>query len=169
MSNTGRVPDRDPPESGIDERSTLTEFLDYLRQSFAAKLAGFDDDAAHESHLPSGTSLYWLGVHMAAVEINQFQRVLAGRDDEALVPPPPPNPHEDRMSEVRRRYEAACAESRLILTEFDDLATLGRGVGRRSSERRTVRWVLVHMIEETARHAGHLDILREELDGVVGR
>lgn len=161
--------DRDPPPVHDDERATLIAFLDYLRESVVAKLSDVTDEVAHASHLPSRTSLYWLGTHMAAVEINQFQRILDGRAGDALVPPAPPPPEADRMSDVVRRYKTACEESRRILAGFSDLGTLARGVSRRSGHRPTARWVLVHMIEETARHAGHLDILREELDGTVGR
>jgi hypothetical protein len=159
--------DRVPPPDDSDERSTLTAFLEYLRDCVVSKLEGADDKGSLESALPSGTSIYWLGTHMAAVEINQFQRILDGRSVDEIVPPPPP-PDVDTMQAVVDRYQAACAESRRILASFDDLGAMGRGVGRKG-DRRNVRWVLTHMIEETARHAGHLDILREELDGATGR
>lgn len=160
--------DRIPPSDDSDERTTLTAFLEYLRGCIVAKLEGVDDDGSKQSPLPSGTSIYWLGTHMAAVEINQFQRILAGRSPEAIVPPAPPAPDVDTMQAVVDRYQTACAESRRILASFNELDAMGRGVGRRG-DRRNVRWVLTHMIEETARHAGHLDILREELDGSTGR
>ena len=157
-----------PPPSDGSERETLVAFLEYLRSRIVAKLTGIDDDASRRSALPSGTTIYWLGTHMAAVEINQFQRVLDGRSEGALVPGPPPPADEDRMADVIARYEATCEESRQILASFETLDVLGRGRGRKGDVR-TVRWVLTHMIEETARHAGHLDILREQLDGTTGR
>lgn len=157
-----------PPATDGSELETLFAFLDYLRERVLKKLADVDDDTAREQLVPSGTSLYWLGIHMAAVEINQFQRVLDGRDETRLVPPPPPQ-DSDRMPDVLARYRTACGESRRILSKFDDLGELGRGVDRRTGDRRTVRWVLTHIIEETARHAGHLDNLREQLDGRTGR
>jgi len=160
--------DRTPPPDDSDERATLTAFLEYLRSSVVAKLAGVDDDAAKRPQVPSGTSIYWLGTHLSAVEINQFQRILDGRPSERIVPPAPPAIEFDTMSAVIDRYETACAESRRILESFDELDTLGRGVGRKG-DRRNLRWVLTHMIEETARHAGHLDILREQLDETTGR
>lgn len=160
--------DRIPPPDDRDELTTLTAFLDYLRGCIVAKLEGAEDERAKRSQVPSGTSIYWLGTHMAAVEINQFQHILDGRSPEEIVPPAPPDAEVDTMSAVVERYQVACAESRRILSSFDDLGVMGRGVGRKG-DRRTVRWVLTHMIEETARHAGHLDILREQLDGTTGR
>jgi hypothetical protein len=160
--------DRVPPSDDVDELTTLTAFLEYLRGCVVAKLEGVDDARSNESRVPSGTSIYWLGTHMAAVEINQFQRILDGRSPEDIVPPAPPSPDDDTMAAVVDRYRSACVESRHILATYQDLSEMGRGVGRKG-DRRTVRWVLTHMIEETARHAGHLDILREQLDGTTGR
>lgn len=160
--------DRIPPPDDGDERTTLTAFLEYLRGCAVSKLEGVDDRSSKEPALPSGTSIYWLGTHLAAVEINQFQRILDGRSAGEIVPPAPPPPDADTMQAVIDRYETACAESRRILASFGDLDAMGRGVGRKG-DRRNVRWVLTHMIEETARHAGHLDILREQLDGSTGR
>lgn len=163
------VTDIPPPSLDGDERAMLNGFLDYLRSRVAAKLSGVDDDLARRPQVSSGTSIYWLGTHMSAIELNQFQRILDGRPDDQLVPPAPPPPDEDRMSEVLARYDTACRESRSILAGFDDLGTLSNGVDRRTGERRTVRWVMTHMIEETARHLGHLDILREQADESTGR
>ena len=158
-----------PPSTAGDERTTLVACLDYLRDRIVAKLDGVDEVSARRSSLPSGTTIYWLGTHMSAVELNQFQRVLDGWADADLIPPRPPPSAEDRMADVLSRYRVACAESRRVLATFDDLDTAGRGVDRRRGEQRTARWVLVRVIEETARHAGHLDILREWLDGSTGR
>jgi len=163
------VTDVGPPIVDSDERATLTAFLDYLRLRVVAKLTGIDDDAARTVQVPSGTTIYWLATHLTAVELNQFQRILDGRAEELLFPPPPPPPDIDVLGDAIRRYETACAESRRVLAGFDDLGATGRGLDRRTDLPRTVRWVLTHTIEETARHAGHLDILREQLDGQAGR
>jgi hypothetical protein len=162
------VSDIGPPAIDGEERDTLVAFLEYLRSRVVAKLTGVDDVAARVAHVPSGASIYWLGTHMAAVELNQFQRILDGRAERDLVPSAPPPPEHDRIVDVIARYERACEESRYILATFPELGALGRGRGRKGDQR-TARWVLVHMIEETARHAGHLDILREQLDGSAGR
>jgi hypothetical protein len=163
------VPDVDPPHVEGDERATLTASLDYLRSRVVEKLVGVDEVNLRVSTVPSGTTMYWLGTHMSAVEINQFQRIIAGRPDSQLLPPAPPPPDEDDLTQVLARYTTACEESRRILDACADLDQLAAGVSRRTGNRPTVRWVLVHMIEETARHAGHLDILREQADGSIGR
>jgi len=70
--------------------------------------------------------------------------------------------------ELRVRYRDACERSRSVVRETGDLDRLSAGVGRENGERWNLRWVLLHMIEETARHAGHADLLREAIDGKVG-
>lgn len=149
-----------------DERASLAGCLDYLRSCVVAKLAGVDEEAAARPQVPSGTSLLWLAQHLTAVEIQQFQRVFAGRPAAEIVPPPPPP--EDRLVLAVARYGVACAESRMIVAGCVDLGQ--RAAGRdRQGEQPTLRWVLVNAIQETARHAGHIDILREQVDGVTGR
>jgi hypothetical protein len=69
--------------------------------------------------------------------------------------------------ELRRRYEDACARSRKIVAaaeSMDQLSAQPRGNGRHFD----LRWVMLHLIEETARHVGHADLLRESIDGVTG-
>lgn len=163
------MPDVGPPVVDGNERDTLLASLDYLRSRVVDKLTGIDERRWREPAVASGTSLYWLGTHMAAVEINQFQRIIAGRSESDLVPPPPPPPDQDTVEHLLDRYRTACDESRLIVDQHWDINQVSAGIDRRTGSRPTVRWVLVHMIEETARHAGHLDIIREQLDGSIGR
>ncbi|HEV2369724.1 MAG TPA: DUF664 domain-containing protein [Acidimicrobiales bacterium] len=151
-----------------DERQTLYAFLDYLRGCVAAKASDVPESTGRREVVPSGTSVYWLVSHLTAVEINLFQRILDGRAEEALVPPRP-SLEGDRLDFALARYQVACAESRSIAESFPDLGVRGRGVERRTGQPRTVRWIFIHAIEETARHAGHLDILCEQLDGRTGR
>ena len=66
------------------------------------------------------------------------------------------------------RYRAACERSRAVVRATSDLDRRSVAVSRRSGEPFDLRWVLLHMIEETARHAGHADLLREAIDGRVG-
>ena len=70
--------------------------------------------------------------------------------------------------ELRERYRAACERSRAVVRATGDLDRWSVAVSRRSGEPFDLRWVLLHMIEETARHAGHADLLRETIDGRVG-
>ena len=139
-------------------------FLDYLRESMAAKVAGVDESSARRALVPSGTSLYWLTVHLTGAEINWFQRTFAGRDVEL----PQDEDGTDTAVAALDRYRAACAESRHIVSAAADLGAKATRPDRRGACP-PLRWIIVHMIEETARHAGHADILREQLDGVVGR
>ncbi len=69
--------------------------------------------------------------------------------------------------ELLRRYDDACAASDAVLAAVDDLSTL-TVAETRDGERMSARWVLLHMVEETARHAGHADLLREAVDGATG-
>ena len=74
---------------------------------------------------------------------------------------------DDDPDYLRRLYEEACARSRAASASanLDDLSV---EISRRNGERYSLRWILVHLIEETARHNGHADLLRESIDGVVG-
>lgn len=163
---TRAVPDRRPPVVASDERGTLLTALDYLRECVVAKLDGVDEAAARRPLVPSGTSLLWLAVHLTAVEINLFQRILVGRSTDALVPAPPPTA--DTLALALARYAQACAESRRITDQLTDLGHQAVGYDRQGNHP-TLRWLLTHGIEETARHLGHLDILREQIDGTTGR
>ena len=69
--------------------------------------------------------------------------------------------------ELRERYRTACAASRAVVAEARDLDRLSARP-RRDGPHVDLRWILIHMIEETARHAGHADLLREAIDGSVG-
>ena len=110
------------------EREHLTAFLDYLRGSALRKLSLVPEELARRQLVPSGTSLYWLAVHLTAVEINQFQRLLDGRSDDELLPPRPGPSDTDEAA--LRRYQLACDESRRILESRADLSALSMGVGK---------------------------------------
>ena len=170
-SSTGTLPEdtrREPPENG-GERETLEGFLDYLRASVVRKATGLSDADAARRVLPSLTTVSGLVRHLADVERSWFREVMAGepdvpsrwtdedRDGEFRVT------ENDALADVLADYEAACAESRAVAVRF---ALDDRCAGR--DGRFHLRWILVHMIEETGRHCGHVDILRELLDGAVG-
>lgn len=156
-----------PPSFNTNEKTTLLTFLDYLRESVAAKAAGLSETAARTAGVPSGTSILGLVKHLTAVEFNWFAHAYAGadaplRDDEA-------RPADDETVEsLLAAYRRAVEASNAIVDACEDLDRPGvRSL--RETPPPSMRWVLVHMIEETARHAGHADILREQIDGSVGR
>jgi hypothetical protein len=155
-----------PPGINADEKTTLTVFLDYLRESMAAKATGLTDEQARTPGVPSGTSLLWLVKHLTAVELNWIVWGYAGADVPRLDHDAPPT---GPAAQVIAEYQAAVDRCNQVIAGCPDLDRTGvRGL-RESAPAPSMRWVLVHMIEETARHAGHADILREQLDGSVGR
>lgn len=173
--------DRAEPPLRADEVTTLRAFLDYHRDTLRWKTAGLTAVQLSTPHPPSSLTLGGLVKHLAYVESNWFSEVLHG---EAPVPPfdtadwdadPDWEFHsaaDDSPEELRRILDAAVADSdRRIDAE---LAAHGLdGVSARESRRPgegafSLRWILVHMIEEYARHNGHADLLREAVDGVTG-
>jgi uncharacterized damage-inducible protein DinB len=151
------------------ELDVLARYLDAYRRVVRWKLDGVDETAARQPLVPSGTSLLGLVKHLAYVERYWFQRVIAGRD----VPIPWLEADTDAdwrldagegADEVLAFYEREAEESRRILAGLADPAATVDEHGEQVSVRR----ILVHMVEETARHAGHADILRELIDGTTG-
>lgn len=130
---------------------------------------GVDDEAVRRPFVPSGTSLLGLVKHLAHVERYWYQRVIAGRD--VAVPWMDGDTGADwrfdaseTRADVVAFYEAEVAESRGIhagLTDPD--ATVDE-----DGEPVSVRRILIHMVEEVARHCGHADIIRELIDGTTG-
>ena len=141
-----------------DERLLLDTFLDSYRAALVRKVEGVADEDAARPGVPSGTSLLWLVQHMVLVEQNWFVRVLHDTDLERRMPTP-----EEPLADAVARYQATCERSRELAAgvALDAIAA-------NPKRPYTLRWILLHMIEETARHAGHADILREQLDGVTG-
>lgn len=159
----------DQPSLLADERTTLAEFLGYYRAVFARKAEGLTDEQARTPACPpSDLTVMGLVRHMADVERGWFRR---GVIDDAA--PPIYYSDDDPEGDIRVgpsdtladalstwRGEVAAAEHNLSQVGLDDVDQTG---GTHS-----VRWIVVHMIEEYARHCGHLDLLREALDGTVG-
>ncbi len=162
MSGDGA--DRNAPVVVSGERDTLLAFLGYLRGAVDAKLDGLAEADARRALVPSGTSLLGLVKHLAVVETYWAQRRMLGaevpQDGDGFTLDP-----EDTVASVRRRYAEAGRRTDEIVAACDDLEQpLARG-----RHGLTVRWMLAHLVEETARHAGHADILRELVDGRTGR
>ena len=153
-----------------DEKDVLAGYLDHYRETMLAICQGLPEDALRRPMVPSGTSLLGMMKHLAYVEMGWFQEIVAG--ERVDYPFDENDPDADFRLEAGETapgifdlYRSACARSREILASvsLDDLAA-----GDKRSADYNVRWIVVHMIEETARHAGHADILREQLDGAVG-
>lgn len=167
MTDTTARGDVGPPSLNTDEKTTLIAFLDYLREALIVKTYGLSDAELRTPGVSSGTSLLWLIKHLIAVECNWFEWSYLGadvpvRDDEAPVGP------DDSVAELIAQYREAVVRANAIIADCDDLDRPGRR-SLRPDAPPSMRWLLVHMIEETARHAGHADILREQIDGATGR
>ena len=159
------MPDRKAPYTLADEKQTLKDFIDYLRESIIIKASGLSDEDARLKLVPSDTTLLWLVQHMVVVEMSWFQYVFAGLDVDV---PRDGSEVGDTVKAAVASYRGAIARSNEIIDACDDLDQRAARAGR-APEPVSMRWILVHMVEETARHAGHADILREQIDGETGR
>lgn len=164
-------PDPDGPEIGL-----LGEYLDYQRETVLSKTEGLTHGQLATKHPPSELSLAGLLYHLALVEESWMEVRFSGMPDRepwAAVDWEADPDWEFRTAEsmepeeLRARYREACERSRQVVTAAggaDQLSATALRDGRHFS----LRWVLLHLIEETARHAGHADLLREAIDGSVG-
>ncbi|MBA2729796.1 MAG: DinB family protein [Euzebyaceae bacterium] len=152
-----------------EEKISLHTSLDRHRDVVLWKLEGLDDEQLRSPMTPSGTSLLGLVKHLAAVEYGWFCDTF-GRETEPL-PFDEDDPEADlrvapseSTADVIAFYGRARAAADQVIQdlEVDDLGTAWFG------DQVSLRWVLIHMVEETARHAGHIDILRELIDGTTG-
>lgn len=168
---------RQDPDLLGDERTALTQFLDYHRATFLGKAAGLTHEQMNRSVASSSLTLAGLMKHLAHVEDNWMQvRFLGGEPPSPWAEAPfdddpdwdfhsAPN---DQADELRALYEAACDRSRSALASIDSMDTQSRQLLQPENTRFTLRWMLLHLIEETARHNGHADLLREAIDGLTG-
>ncbi|MEV6979132.1 DinB family protein [Kitasatospora sp. NPDC093806] len=158
-----------PPGINADEHTTLLAFLDYLRACVIAKVEGVPDEDAARAGVPSGTSLLWLVRHLTVVELNWFVWAYRGEGAEPLNSDTPTAGGATVAGAVAAYREAIARANEVIAAAAGRLDVPGARSLRPNAEAPSMRWVLVHMIEETGRHAGHADIIRETLDGSVGR
>lgn len=147
---------------GNGEKDVLLGCLNHLRTAIAAKAEGVPEPQVRMAGVSSGTSLLGLVKHLACVERFYFRGVEVD-DWEASLRPAPTETAEGILAD----YRAAVQESNAVVAACADLTLAAPRRPRRSAV--SMRWVLVHMIEETGRHAGHVDILRELIDGSTGR
>ncbi|XVQ14244.1 DinB family protein [Spirillospora sp. CA-255316] len=158
-----RAEDTTPPRTGADEKATLRGFLDYLRDAVADKVAGVPEPQVRTGGVPSGTSLLGLLKHLAYVERFYFLGEDVGDWRTTMLPSA-----EDTIDGVLADYRTTVERANQVIDACPDLA-LPAPRPPRPGPAPSMRWVLVHMIEETGRHAGHADILREQIDGSTGR
>jgi uncharacterized damage-inducible protein DinB len=168
-------PDDDPREGGpslADERTTLAEYLRCQRLTLELKCEGLDAaDLARRSVEPSSMSLLGLVRHMAEVERGWFRRRLSGREAPKLFSPPGSRdgdfdgavPDPTVVKEAWRLWREECEFTDRFVAEHPDLSVTD------PAGEVSLREVLVHMVEEYARHNGHADLLRERIDGRTGQ
>jgi len=149
-----------------DERGQLLAFLAGQRASLRALLSGLTEEQARATPTASAMSLAALVKHVVADERRWVVAAVAGRP-EGLWPVPDPQAEwtlqpEDTLEHLRAELDAVGALTEEVVGSADDLGAPCRmpGAGHWS-----VRWVLLHLLEENARHCGHADLLREQLDG----
>ncbi len=169
----GMADDRPVPHMHAPERKTLEDFLDFHRATLAWKCDGLTDEQLRSRPVPSSNlSLVGLVRHMGEVERSWFRNVLqhdkvpyhywtegspdADFDDVANAD----------VAEAFDYWRSECDFARSALAEHASLDDVGMNLRRGFDV--SLRWILVHMIEEYARHNGHADLLREAIDGAVG-
>jgi len=164
MTNVRRRRDARPPATGPDEKDVLAGFLDYLRAAIVAKVEGVPDTQARAAGVPSGTNLLGLVKHLTYVERHWLlgQSVADWKATFHLGP-------DDTAETIIAAYRHTTAEANEEIASWGDLTGAGPRPVKRGGSASSRRWTLTHLIEETARHAGHADILRELIDGAIGR
>lgn len=151
------------------EREILDSWLDFHRNVVVGKVADLSADDAGRRHVPSQTTLAGLLRHLAVSEREWFQQTVAGAPPAPGEAPGDPDTSwdvdgDEGLQALVQAYQDECARSRAAVAGHD----LDEVVRHPQLGEVSVRWVVVHMIEETARHAGHADVLRELTDGSIG-
>jgi uncharacterized damage-inducible protein DinB len=150
------------------ERATLEAFLDDYRDIVVRKVTGLSDSDARRRLVASETTVGGLIKHLRWVEYGWFDQLLQERSNDnrrtherswefELLP-------DESLHTLIAQYQTQCEESKRIACRYP----LEHAVPHVRFGQVSLRWIYVHMIEETARHAGQLDILREQLDGATG-
>ncbi|MFD0560345.1 uncharacterized protein DUF664 [Stackebrandtia endophytica] len=162
------------PDLTGDERTQLTGWLDLQRSILLWKCEGLSDADAHRALIPTSPLMTMAGLiaHMRWVENTWFEVMFLGRpadgpqfdadDDDADM-----RVDGIPMAQLVEEYRAQCEISNEIIAAHP-LEHVGAQLPRYRASHASLRWMLVHMVEETARHVGHADLLRELLDGQRG-
>jgi uncharacterized damage-inducible protein DinB len=165
--------ERPEPEIAADERTTLVQFLDYFRATLEWKAEGLSDEqAATATAAPSDLTISGLVRHLTDVERTWFRHCFEG---EAVQPVYWTDEHPDgdlevdaatSLDEALATWRAEIERSREIVESVTDLGETSAAPNH--GDFPSMRWILVHMIEEYARHCGHADLIREGIDGARG-
>jgi uncharacterized damage-inducible protein DinB len=167
-------PRTDPPLTG-SEAEVLLGFLEFHRETLRMKVAGLDDAQLRTPHPPSVITLAGMLSHLAFVEDHWSSHVLLGRDpvEPWLSADWDADPDHDWHLDLTGEQAAALLDEAVVRSRevVADLLASPTGldtVALGGRERPSLRWVLVHLVEEYSRHNGHADLLREAIDGSVG-
>ncbi|PPK65292.1 DinB family protein [Actinokineospora auranticolor] len=172
MSATGTTPELDrrwPRNDARDELRLGLEFLTFLRVTAVTKATGLTPDQATETPLATSPLMSVLGIvkHLTAVERYWLTRTAGGTDHPLLWDP----------TDVHAEWRVTGDDlpSTVLAAYRDEWDTVDKAIAgltpdspARADDRYTLRWIIAHVVQETARHIGHLDILRELLDGTTG-
>ncbi len=164
---------RDDPPLVTDELTALSTWLDYHRTTLQQKCEGLSpEQMVLKSVPPSDMTMLGLLRHMTGVEWWWFEHVFAGESTPDPIDPTGEDPQIEwhaldpsLVDQAGDDFARQCARSRGVVDAATSLDALSASAER---PERDLRWVMVHMIEEYARHNGHADLLRECIDGVVG-
>ena len=153
----------------------LVAWLEFHRETLAVKCEGLTPDQLRERSVPpSSLSLLGLVRHMAEVERGWFRNVLDGQDlpGRYFTEDNPDGEFDDvdtaDPDEAFASWRVECAIARDIVAKAVSLEDTGSKIRKGEERVYSLRWILIHMIEEYARHNGHADLLRERIDGVTG-
>ena len=159
------MPTTTGPNPGTSEREVLLRYLDKVRDAVVRTSEGLSEEQQRTPGVPSGTNLLGLVRHLTGVEQHWFEVVFLGRQrgvDDSMEVPAGVTRHQ-----VVAAYREQCARSDDIIRACPDLSTMARIANPGEDRKASLRMIVAHMIEETARHAGHADILRERIDGAT--
>lgn len=153
----------DIPAGHSDELTMLLDYLGLYRDTMIWKIEGLDEERARQTPTPDANSLLNLIVHLSGVETSWSERVIAGNEISRERDSEFGTLDDTTVEQAITMYRTACARTNEIVRGVASADEACRGEPGYS-----VRWVLLHLLEETARHAGHADITRELIDGSVG-
>ncbi len=174
MELSENAPSLPAENRNTDERSSLLDMLDLYRIVLVRKTVGLTDEQLHSTPLVSTLSLARLLAHMAFVEDHWFEASFAGRGQvEPWVSADFEADPDWEMSwsagrehrELVELFQTSVERSRATVAAASDLGTIAAATG---DQQVSLRWILVHMVEEYARHVGHADMIRETIDGQTG-